>query len=418
MNVKLLLRISAVTALSLVALVMPVAAQSIEGLWDATVTLNGTSIPFKIELSGEGANVKSDFFNGNEKVNPSTSGSFQDGALVLRFASYATELKATLNKGSLIGTYGGTNGDSYSFQAKRHVESPTPVAGVKVPHIEGVWEIQVKSPKGESAWSFVVNQRGPQIAAAIVRVDGDTGTLAGNYQDGKFVLSHFTGERPLYLEVTPALDGSLQLEIVSFRTKQMLTALRPDMARAKGLSPPDDPMTHTKMKNPAEPLHFSFPDLSGQLVSDTDKRFQGKVLLVNIGGSWCPNCHDEAPFLEELYRKYHSQGLEIVALDFEGEDQLKDLSRLRAFIKRYGIEYTYLVAGEPSQLNEKLPQAENLNAWPTTFFVGRDGLVRSIHTGFTSRASGQIDSRLKDEMTNEVARLLSENGRAASGGTK
>jgi hypothetical protein len=107
-----------------------------------------------------------------------------------------------------------------------------------------------------------------------------------------------------------------------------------------------------------------------------------------------------------------------VALDFEEEGEIKDLSRLRAFIKRYGIEYTYLVAGDPGQLNEKVPQAENLNAWPTTFFVGRDGLVRTIHTGFTSRASGQIDLHLKDEITNEVARLLAEDVRVAKGGTE
>jgi thiol-disulfide isomerase/thioredoxin len=75
-------------------------------------------------------------------------------------------------------------------------------------------------------------------------------------------------------------------------------------------------------------------------------------VLVNITGSWCPNCH-EAPFLEGLYRKYHDQGLEIVALDFEPPKQLTDLSRLRAFIQRYGIEYTYLIAGEPSQLNDE-----------------------------------------------------------------
>jgi len=68
-----------------------------------------------------------------------------------------------------------------------------------------------------------------------------------------------------------------------------------------------------------------------------------------------------------------------------------------------------IITGEPSQLDEKIPQAENLNAWPTTVFVGRNGLVRSVHTGFTSRASGELDSRLKEDMRNEIAQLLSEN---------
>jgi len=272
----------------------------------------------------------------------------------------------------LVGTYGGTSGNAYTFQAKRHDPSLVPVAGQHAPDISGLWEIQVKSPKGESAWHFVVNQAGAKIDAAILRVDGDTGTLSGNFKDGKFALSHFTGERPFYVEVTPQSGASLQLQIASFHDTQTLIALRPAEARARNLAPPDDPTRHTKMKDPTQPLRFSFPDVTGRIVSNTDEQFQGKVV--------------------------------------------KSLSRARAFIKRYGIEYTYLIVGEPSQLNEKIPQAENLNAWSTTFFVGRNGLVRSIHTGFTSRASGELDSRLKDDVRNEIAQLRSENVHVAKGG--
>ena len=72
------------------------------------------------------------------------------------------------------------------------------------------------------------------------------------------------------------------------------------------------------------------------------------MVLVNITGSWCPNCHDEAPFLAELYRKYRSQGLEVVALSFEEGDQLTNPTRLRAFMKEYGIDYTVLLGGSPT----------------------------------------------------------------------
>jgi hypothetical protein len=77
-----------------------------------------------------------------------------------------------------------------------------------------------------------------------------------------------------------------------------------------------------------------------------------------------------------------------------------------------------LIAGEPSQSNERIPQAENLNAWPTTFSIGRNDLVRTIHTGFTSRASGELDSRLKDDVRNEIGQLLSENVHIAKGGDR
>ena len=136
--------------------------------------------------------------------------------------------------------------------------------------------------------------------------------------------------------------------------------------------------------------------------------------MLAISGSWCPNCHDEAPFLEELYRQYRAQGLEVVALSFEEADQLKTLARLRAFIKQYGIDYTVLVPGEPAQLAEKLPQAENLNSWPTTFFLGRDGRVRAVHAGFAGRASGEFYTQTKREVTNLVEGLLAESTSAAA----
>ena len=100
--------------------------------------------------------------------------------------------------------------------------------------------------------------------------------------------------------------------------------MRADQARAKGLPQPSDPSRFTSVKDPTEPFRFSFPDLDGKIVSNTDPQFRGKVVIVSIGGSWCPNCHDEAPFLVELYKKYRSQGLEIVELSFEEEAQLKN----------------------------------------------------------------------------------------------
>jgi peroxiredoxin len=174
------------------------------------------------------------------------------------------------------------------------------------------------------------------------------------------------------------------------------------------LPEPSDPTQFTSVKDPTEPLRFSYPDLSGRVVSNTDERFRGKVVLVNVLGSWCPNCHDEVPFLVELYRRYHGRGLEIVGLSFEEATQLKTLTRLRAFIKRYGIEYPVLVAGEPKEAPEKLPQAVNLNSFPTTFVVGRDGRVRGVHAGFPGAASGAFHEQTKRETIAQIERLLAE----------
>jgi peroxiredoxin len=162
------------------------------------------------------------------------------------------------------------------------------------------------------------------------------------------------------------------------------------------------------MKDPSAPFAFSFPDLAGRQLSNTDPEFRDKVVIVAIGGSWCPNCHDEAPFLESLYQQFHTRGLEIVDLSFEEDDQLQNPTRLRAFIQRYGLTYTVLVAGTPDQLNEKITQADNLNCWPTSFILGRDGRVREIHAGFAGPANPAGHQALEHEVTTLVEKLLAE----------
>jgi len=382
------------------------AAQPVSGLWDATVLVNNGAleIPFRFELSGSGSNVKGSFFNGDDKTT-STSGSLVNGKLSLSFDELGTKLDATLKDGRLEGEYSrGTRGAPYPFSAKRY----TPVASGEsnIPSIAGLWNVQVgKSSKGEAAWQLIVRQSGGEVSAVILRIDGDTGTLTGTYHDGKFALSHFSGARPLRLELTPGADGTLA---VVQNKDNPLTALRAEQASAKGLPQPSDPSRFTSVKDPTEPFRFSFPDLEGKIVSNTDPRFQGKVVIVAIGGSWCPNCHDETPFLVELYKKYKKQGLEIVELSFEEEAQIKNPVRVKAFNKRYGVEYTVLIPGEPKELNDKVPQGLNLNSFPTTFFLGRDGKVRSAHAGFAGKASGKFHTEMKEDVTALVERLLAE----------
>ena len=397
-------------AIGLVSLAAPARAQSLAGLWDATVVVGagqdkGTiEVPFRFEIAGTGSNVKGSFFNGDEKVT-STSGRLANGKLTLSFDEYGTTLEADVKDGRLVGQYSrGTRGAPYPFTARRF--TPVATGDAKIPSIAGLWNVQVgKSSKGEAAWQLIVRQSGAEVSAAILRIDGDTGTLTGTYQNGSFVLSHFSGARPARLELKPASDGSLA---VVQNKDNPLTAVRAEQAKAKGLPEPSDPTRFTSVSDPTEPFRFSFPDLNGKIVSNTDPRFAGKVVIVAIGGSWCPNCHDETPFLVDLYKKYKSRGLEIVELSFEEEAQLKDPVRVRAFIKKYGVEYTVLLPGEPKDLNAKVPQGVNLNSFPTTFFLGRDGRVRSAHAGFAGKASGKFHEETVHEVTALVERLLAE----------
>ena len=392
-----------------VALASPppaVHGDSVAGRWEATVTVRGIAIPFRLDLAGEGKDFTASLFNGDVPVTPSRAG-FQNGTLTLAFDQLPMTITAQLEGGQLNGRIQGRSldRDGSPFHAKRY--QPAPPAPDTAPSIAGVWEIPHETVKGEKAWRLIVRQSGAEVAAAILRVDGDTGSLTGRWQDGKFVLSHFDGTRPALMEIEPGKDGSLAIELKTGREGK-LTAYRAEEARAKGVPEPEDFAGHTTIKDPSQPFQFRLPDLDGKIRSNEDAEFKGKVVLVNITGTWCPNCHDEAPYLEELYRKYHALGLEIVALDFEEAEQQPHFTRARAFVKKYGIEYPYLVAGAPGELQDKVTQFVNLNTWPATIFIGRDGLVKGIHAGFAGPASGDFYRQLDREYTSTIESLLAQ----------
>jgi thiol-disulfide isomerase/thioredoxin len=409
------------------------ALQNIDGRWDAALIDNGPEVPFRLDISGSGPTLKGTFYDGFHPYDATTSATFKDGKLVLKAEHYLTTISATLKNGELVGDtelQGPGYHLKYGFHAVKHVEGVADTA--KAPSIAGSWEIPLDSPssKGEKSFRFIVRQQGNDVAASILRIDGDTGAYSGSYQNGKWVLSHFDGHRPGVIEVSANADGTLA---VVAHNEALLRALqgndndakgyseerygaltphylayRTQVARAKGLPPPDDFLAHTVARDRNETFAFNFPDADGRKVSNEDPRFKGKVVLAIVTGTWCPNCHDEAQYLVQLDRKYRDKGLAIVALDFEEPEQQDGLVRERAFVKQYGVKYTYLIAGAPSDMWEKVPQLSNLNTWPATVFVGRDGKVRAVHSGFASPASGEFNAQLQQEFTSTIEQLLAE----------
>lgn len=393
----------------------------LDGRWDATLRQGDVVIPFRLDISSAGGHIAGKLYNGDDSET-TTGARFENGSLQLDFEHYLTSIEATVKDGELDGQVTvkrrspinitpGVNATTASdtvsaFHAKRYVK-PTAAAIAVVPSIEGEWELPHDSPKGEKSWRLIVKQNGAEMEATVLRVDGDTGALTGSWQEGKFVASHFDGARPGLIQITPQADGSLLVDLKAEPRNYVLTAWRPEVARAKGLPEPANYLTHTSVRNPEEVFTWNFRDVNGKLVSNEDERFKGKVVLAIVTGTWCPNCHDEAKYLVQLYEKYHKKGVEIVALDFEEADQEASLTRVNAFIKQYKIPYTYVIAGTPDEMWDKVPQAVNLNTWPATLFIGRDGRVKATYAGFASSASGAYNAELKQDFAGIIDRLLS-----------
>jgi len=385
----------AAVALGIGAVAMAAPAENLEGRWSATVVQNGVTIPFRLDISGDGKSAVGTLYNGEDKET-TTSAKIQDGKVELDFEHYLTWITATVKNGELNGTIAisrrGTgnkpgegeeskNGKAVGspFHATRYV-APAAIATANIPSIDGVWEIPHDSPKGEKSWRLIVQQHGADITTTILRVDGDTGALTGGWQGDKFVASHFDGARPGLFEITPPPDGTLKVISGGSNRDGVMIAYRPEVARAKGLPEPANYQTHTSVRDPNEVFAYSFPDTHGKILSNNDPKFKNHVVLAIVTGTWCPNCHDEAQYLVQLYAKYHDKGLEIVALDFEEPEQQSSLKRVNAFIKQYKVPYTYLIAGAPDDMWDKVPQAVNLNTWPATLFIGKDGKVKARYS--------------------------------------
>src|SRR5262249_35484499 len=397
-------------------LVASPAYAQINGLWDAAIVSNGSEIPFRYEIAVNGPDPTRFFFQCDRTVQ-SSAGTFHDGVGTLEYDHLNTTLELTLKGGELTGTYRNKRAGARPQDVRMKRFAPIAIDAAGAPSLAGTWEMrrlaeEVSAPRDTRTWRVFLRQSGAELSGTILRVDGDTGTLVGHWQDGKLVLSHFAGERPNLFEGTLNADGTMA---GALNGAGHYLGGRSSEARAKGIPEPPDPSRYTNVKDPTAPFRFAFPDLTGKIVSDSDPQFSGKVIILAIGGSWCPNCHDEAPFLTELYKDYRGRGLEIVGLMFENDPDPKIARpRVQSFIKRYAAQYPMLIAGttqaSPTSktIAEALPQIVNFGAYPTTIFLGRDGRVRSVHAGFASAAAGAEHVRLKQEVRDLVERLLAE----------
>src|SRR5438445_3042945 len=340
------------------------AASGIDGLWDAIVVANGVEIPFRFEIATNGADAQGFFFEGDRKVG-STSGRFADGVLTLGYDFLNTTVEVTIDGDQLRGTYTNKRANARPQEIRARRFMPVPLEADNPPQVAGDWEMRRNAEEATASrdtrtWHLILRQSGAEVSGAILRIDGDTGTLVGHWQNNKLVLSHFAGERPNLLEATVRDDGTLG---VTLNRTANYHAARSTEARARGIPEPPDPSRYTNVNDPTVPFQFSFPDLTGKLVSNADAAFRGRVVILAIGGGGCPNRHDEAAFLSELYNAYHARGLEIVGLMFENDPDPKvSRPRIQSFIKRYAVQYPMLLAAtmQPSPstktINDALPQ--------------------------------------------------------------
>ncbi len=149
----------------------------------------------------------------------------------------------------------------------------------------------------------------------------------------------------------------------------------------------------TKVKN--NKLSFSLPDLNGKTVSSSDEKFKGKVVLVDIWGTWCPPCREEIPELVKMYKKYKEKGLEVVGIAFESpKTKEKQIAGLKEFVEKNAVNYTILLGGSQGETEKVLPDLQDFRGYPTGIFIGKDGKVDSVEIGYNSADAGEMEKMI------------------------
>jgi thiol-disulfide isomerase/thioredoxin len=396
-------------------------APRVTGDWRATLGSPGGELPFGLRLSGAGRArrpLRAVILNGVEQV-PFSSVEQSGAALALRIDWYDSQIDAevtpdgqrmtgvwtrTVPGGICRMPFSAARGKGPRFSPARAPSGDK----AAVPSVSGEWAAQFVDSAGTSPAQGELRQEGERVTGTFLTPTGDYRYLAGSYEGGLLRLSTFDGAHALLFTARAQGDGTLKGDFwVRDNYHATWTARR--VAAGQPVLP--DAWSQVGLTNQEGRFGFRFPDLEGRSVASTDPRFAGRVVLVNVFGSWCPNCNDEAPLLAEWYRRYHGRGLEIVGLAYEYTgNAARDIQFVRKFAARHGITYPLLLAGTSDKklAGQTLPDLTAVLAFPTTVFLGRDGRVRKIYSGFAGPGTGEHHQELVAELERLIEKLLRE----------
>ena len=380
------------------------------GSYRATVELPGRKlVPFGLDIAQEESGPVLYLINGAERVRLTEVTSAQ-GRLAARVPGYETTLKATVAGDELAGEVSLVHADGKPVRlpfAARRGETwrfyPQALPGNA--DFAGRWSVTFTDAGGRSSSAVaLLEQEFERVAGTFQTPADDQRFLAGEAHDEELRLSRFDGGAVVLYEGRLNAQGELVGETWSDRAgPQRFVAVRnPDASI-------DPAALATQLRDPESGFAFSFKDVDGKTVASTDPRFAGKVLLVTLAGSWCPNSHDEATMLAQLDREYRARGLEIVSLMFEQHAGFEAaVAAVRRFRTAHGIAYPTLLAGiaDKASASAALPQLDAVVAYPTAIFVDRTGRVRKIHTGFAGPATGVQHDLLVQEFELQIEALL------------
>lgn len=385
------------------------------GHWRMALSLQDTlahttrTLPFLFDLQLDSGHWRMQIHNGTERIAVDEI-SLSGDSIRIRMPLYDSEFIGQVKNDSTI------IGDWHNYLKGPHYRIPfiaragdaprfaaTPVPGrLASTH----WEAHFGSDSTDAYAAIGLFQEDQgHVTGTFATETGDYRFLDGVVSGDSLYLSSFNGSQA-FLFMAALHNDSLSGRFWSGIHHQEPWAARPNA----GFTLRDEDSL-TFLREGYAMVDFRFPDVDGGQVSPKATEHRNKVVLVQIMGSWCPNCVDETLLLNELFAHHHAEGLDILGVAFERHaDKDKAIAGLKRFRTKLGVHYPMAYAGTADQeACEKLPFLDHFMGYPTCIFIGRDGVVRRIHTGFYGPGTGEDRyAAYKRDMERFITSLLAE----------
>lgn len=382
------------------------------GAWRAWLTTPGGELPFGLDLRRDGARWQCWIVNGAERIEVPRL-ELNAGELTLGIDHYDATITARLSDDGkrLDGKFKRRRSAEKWIEADfaaAHGNAPrfAPLAesvAAESASFAGRWQVSL-GQKGAPAVGVFEQDAGGIVTGTFLTPGGDYGACAGRADGNRLRLSRFEGVHAFLFDASLGDDGKLRGEYwTASGAHETWVATRDEQAALpEGLKRPE-----AELRADLAALEFRTPD--GKPVRLSDPQFRGAGLVIEVLGSWCPNCHDAAKLLEELHREYGGLGLAVVGLAFElTGDFERDARLVKLYAERHKLTYPVLVAGraDKAEVAAKLPFLKEFSAYPTAVFVRGDGRVLAVHSGFSGPATGKAYEQQRQEFQRLVEELL------------
>jgi thiol-disulfide isomerase/thioredoxin len=368
-----------------------------KGEWTGSLKLNQTDVlEFSFFVDAEGfLTIRND----EERIKVTDIRYSDSGLVIIQMPVFSTYFKVQNYGNKLIGYWINPEKKDYKipFEAKYKGKKIQTVKKTESTfNLAGKWEVTF-SPGKASSYKAVglFKQDKNKLAGTFLTETGDYRFLEGQIKNNKMVLSCFDGAHAFLFKASFQNDSLTEgLFFSGTHWSEPWTAVRNDSFKLRNAD------SLTFLNAGYDKLDFRFVDENGDSIGLSDNKFKNKAIIVQIMGSWCPNCMDETVFLVELYKKYQKEGLEIIAIDYEIRNDFevfkKNIKKLRDDL---GVNYTCLFGGtsKKSESQKTLPMLNAILSYPTTIYIDKNGKIQKIQTGFNGPGTGMMYSKYRIE---------------------